>query len=105
MSAATSTVSVAPATSPSDVAAAVIPYKNVPALASYYLGIFSLLPLIGLVTALFAVPLAIVGLRKRMKNPAARGAIHAIVGLVTGTLGLVVWGGLVALMLFAPVAS
>ena len=33
---------------PDDAAATVIPYKNAPALVAYYMGIFSLIPCVGL---------------------------------------------------------
>ena len=57
---------------PDNAASVVIPYKNAPALIGYYLGIFSLIPCIGGVLALGAVPLGIVGLRNARANPQAQ---------------------------------
>jgi hypothetical protein len=68
----------------------VIPYKNMPALLAYYLGILSL------ICCLFAVPfgivplvLGIIGLKRRAANPAIHGTAHAWIGIVLGALNLV----------------
>jgi len=68
----------------------VIPYKNMPALLAYYLGILSL------VCCLFAIPfgivplvLGIVGLQRRAANPVIKGSAHAWIGIVLGGLNLV----------------
>ena len=68
----------------------VIPYKNMPALLAYYLGILSL------VCCMFGVPfgivplvLGIVGLRRRAANPVIKGSAHAWIGIVLGGLNLV----------------
>ncbi len=71
----------------------VIPYKNPPALAAYYLGLFSLFPLLGLFLAIPAFIFGIMGLRKRRQNPAVKGSIHAWIGIVMGGLFTVIWGG------------
>jgi len=71
------------------VVSTVIPYKNPMALAAYYLGIFSLIPFLGGVLALPAVVLGALGLRRRTANPAAKGAIHAWIGITLGILSLV----------------
>jgi hypothetical protein len=73
-----------------DATGGIIPYKNGPALAAYYLGIFSLLPCIGLVLAIPAFILGIMGLKKRKENPAVKGSVHAWIGIIMGgifTLG------------------
>lgn len=72
----------------SDAAAVIVPYKNVPALVGYYLGVFSLIPCLGGVLALGALPLGIVGLRKARANPGAHGTGHAIVAIVLGSIVL-----------------
>ena len=68
----------------------VIPYKNMPALLAYYLGILSL------ICCFFALPfgvvplvLGIIGLKRRAANPAIHGTAHAWIGIVLGTLNLV----------------
>jgi hypothetical protein len=60
-----------------DATGGIIPYKNAPALIAYYLGIFGLIPLIGLLLAIPAFILGIIGLRKRAETPAVKGAVHA----------------------------
>ena len=71
-----------------DAASVIVPYKNVPALVGYYLGVFSLIPCIGGVLALGALPLGIIGLRKARANPGAHGTGHAIVAIVLGSIVL-----------------
>jgi hypothetical protein len=74
-----------------------VPYRNPLALWSYYLGIFSLLPLLGFFTGVTAVVLGVIGLRRAGANPRLRGKVHAWVGIVCGALfglgqlGLVLW--------------
>jgi hypothetical protein len=70
----------------------IIPYKNPHALTSYYLGIFSIIPLLGFILGCVALPLGISGLKQRRKNPVIRGAVHAWIGIICG-------GGSVALHL------
>lgn len=71
--------------------ASMIPYKNPPALIGYYMGVFSFVPLLGMVLALPAIILGIIGLVKRRKNPKVRGAAHAVLAIVFGVLGPAVW--------------
>jgi hypothetical protein len=85
----------------SDATGGVIPYKNPQALTSYYLGVFSLIPLLGLLLGCVAVPLGIIGLRKRKTMPQIRGTAHAWVGIILG--GLSVLGHLAIIaMIFLP---
>ena len=71
-----------------DATGGVIPYKNPQALTSYYLGVFSLIPLLGFVLGCVAVPLGIIGLRKRKAMPQIRGTAHAWVGIILGGLSV-----------------
>ncbi len=77
----------------------IIPYKNPHALIAYYLGIFSLFPLFGLLLAIPAFVLGIIGLRKRNQNPAIRGSVHAWIGIVMGGLMTLVWSGLILIII------
>ncbi|MDZ7619729.1 MAG: hypothetical protein U1E05_22240 [Patescibacteria group bacterium] len=61
-----------------------IPSRNGAALASYYLGLFSLFPLLGFPLAIAAIVLGVKGLRNVSKEPAVRGKIHSWVGLICG---------------------
>lgn len=78
----------------------VVPYKNVPALVAYYLGVFSLIPCIGALLALGSITCGIYGLVTVKRNPLAHGTVHALVGIVLGGLvivahvGFFVWMGL-----------
>jgi hypothetical protein len=86
-----------PATGEGDATGGLIPYKNTPALIAYYLGIFSLIPCFGLLLAIPALILGIIGLQKRAQNPAVKGAAHAWVGIVLGGICTLLWGGLIVL--------
>ena len=82
----------------------IIPYKNGPALAAYYLGIFSIIPCFGLLLAIPALILGIIGLKKRKANPAIKGTAHAWIGIILGGIFTVVWlGGIV--LFFANIAA
>lgn len=75
-----------------DATGGLIPYKNVPALLAYYLGLFSMFPCIGLFLAIPAFILGIIGLRRRAANPAIKGSVHAWIGIVMGGIFTVIWG-------------
>jgi hypothetical protein len=89
----------------------IIPYKNAPALISYYLGIFSLvacIPLLGFVGVVMgfaALVLGIKGLRLAAANPQAHGRVHAWIGIICGPIcalvGLFLNVGFVIAMLAA----
>ncbi len=64
-----------------DATGGLIPYKNPMALISYYVGVASLIPCIGLVLALVSIVLAILGLRAAKQNPIISGRAHAWVGI------------------------
>lgn len=61
-----------------------IPYRNGAALASYYIGIFSLLPLIGIPMGIVATVLGRKGLAFAKAHPESRGVTHAWVGIIAG---------------------
>jgi hypothetical protein len=65
-----------------------IPYRNPKALAAYYVGFFSLIPVVGLLTAPFAVVLGILGVRTARRKPEAKGLVHACIGILFGSLSL-----------------
>ena len=75
-----------------------IPYKNPAALISYYLGLFSLLPIIGFFLAVPALVLGIVGLRHRAQNPVIKGAVHAWIGILGGGFFTLLWGGTLVML-------
>jgi hypothetical protein len=81
-----------------DAVSGLIPYKNPPALIAYYLGLISLFPCLGILFAIPALVLGIMGLRKRAENPEVKGSVHAWIGIVLGGLFTLIWG--VAWVLF-----
>ena len=81
-----------------DATGGVIPYKNPHALIAYYLGIVSLLPLIGVPFGLASVILGFMGLSRRKKNPVIKGSVHAWIGIVCGMLSMLCGGGLLTMM-------
>lgn len=80
-----------------DATGGIIPYKNPAALIAYYCGVFSLIPILGLVVGVPGVVLGVVGLRKRRANPVIKGAVHAWIGILLGGLTTLLWGGLIVL--------
>ncbi len=85
--------------SPDDVVATIIPYKNAAALTAYYLGIFSCFPFVGLLLAIAALVLGVMGLRNVGRDPQIKGRVHAWVGLIGGTIGLLINGFLIRLVI------
>ena len=76
------------ATPQGDVTGGLIPYKNQPALLSYYFGVFSIIPGLGLLLGLAALVLGVIGLNKRSKEPHVKGTAHAIIGMVVGGISV-----------------
>lgn len=81
-----------------DATGGLIPYKNPFALTAYYLGLFSLFPVVGLALAIPAFVFGIMGLRKRKLQPEIKGAVHAWIGIVMGGLMTLVWGAVTVLI-------
>jgi hypothetical protein len=79
----------------------VIPFKNPNALTSYYIGLFSLLPILSFVMGPAAIVLGIKGLRYAKTYPVVKGQVHAWVGIVCGTLWTLVYYSMLLLGLLA----
>lgn len=71
--------------------ATVVPFRNGPALAAYYCGVFGLIPVLGFVLGPIAFILGIIGLAKKKKNPKIHGTGHAIAGIVLGLIDPFLW--------------
>lgn len=71
----------------------IIPYKNPQALTAYYLGVFSIFPLLGFFLGTAAFILGIRGLQFARTHPGSKGQVHAWIGIIAG--------GLFALLYFA----
>jgi hypothetical protein len=63
---------------------AIIPTRNPHALAAYYLGLFSLIPILGLPMGIAALVLGIKGARFARAYPGVHGTTHAWVGIICG---------------------
>ena len=83
----------------------IIPYKNPKALLAYYLGIFSLIPVIGIPLGIAAFVLGILGLRDRARNPAIKGSLHAGIGIGCGGLFALLWIVIIASSILAIAAA
>ncbi|MCK5806489.1 MAG: hypothetical protein KAI66_26905 [Lentisphaeria bacterium] len=83
----------------------IIPYKNPKALIAYYLGIFSILPLIGLFMGVAAVILGIMGLKDRKAHPQIKGSVHAGIGIGCGGLMVIVWTAVIILVIIGLVST
>ncbi len=64
----------------------VIPYKNVPALIAYYVGVFCIIcpPLL----CFPAIILGVIGLRRVKENSEVKGTAHAWIGVLSGSFFL-----------------
>ena len=82
-----------------DATGGLIPYQNPFALVAYYLGVFSLIPFLGLVLAIPAIVFGILGLRHKRRQPQIKGTAHAWIGIVMGSLFTLLWGGLIVAMI------
>ena len=88
-----------------DATGGLIPYNNPAALIAYYLGLFSIFPVLGIFLAVPAFILGIMGLRRRRQNPAVRGSLHAWIGIVMGGMMTLVWTGVIGLILVGMSAA
>ncbi len=86
--------------------ATIVPYKNPQALISYYLGLFSIFPVLGLFLGVAALVLGTRGLSFHKEFPESKGKAHAGIGIGCGTVGLLlnllIIGGIVAALLSSP---
>ncbi|MSU57138.1 MAG: DUF4339 domain-containing protein [Pedosphaera sp.] len=83
----------------------IIPYKNVRALVAYYLGVFSLIPFVGIPLGLAGFVLGILGLRYRRQHPTAGGVVHAWIGIILGGICGFGWLALVLLGVIAALRT
>jgi hypothetical protein len=75
-----------PISSP-DPFASMIPSQNKSGLIAYYLGLFSILPIIGLPMGIVAVVQGVKGNRLAKEHPEVKGGTHAKVGIGCGLIG------------------
>jgi hypothetical protein len=82
-----------------DTTGGLIPYKNPNALTAYYLGLFSLIPFLGIVSGIAAVCLGIKGLRYGKQNPVVKGKVHAWIGIICGGFWALIYTALIVLLI------
>jgi hypothetical protein len=82
---------------------ALIPTGNPMALVGYYLGVGSLIPILGLALSPFAIICGIIGAVKANSNPQAAGMGHAITAIVLGLFGQLIWVALYFILVAAGV--
>jgi hypothetical protein len=75
-----------------------IPYKNVKAMVAYYLGMFAILPGIGIPMGIAALILGVQGLKFAGLHPEARGKVHAWIGIILGGFWAVGYTILIAVL-------
>lgn len=76
----------------------VVPSENGDALLSYYLGLFSIFPLFGIILGAIAVAKGRQGLQRVEADPTMPGKTHARVGLGCGLCGLLLNLALIILL-------
>ncbi len=70
-----------------------VPFRNPKGLLAYYTGVFSLIPVLGLLLGPIAFILGILGVKYANRHPEARGKGHAISGIVMGAITTILnWG-------------
>ncbi|HLK59985.1 MAG TPA: zinc ribbon domain-containing protein [Chthonomonadaceae bacterium] len=82
-----------------------IPANNPNALISYYLGIFSILPGLGIVMGIIAIILGVKGLKLAKEYPTVRGKTHAWVGIISGGFFALLWLLLTLFIIIAIILS
>jgi len=84
---------------------ALIPYRNGSALTGYYLGVFSVIPVLGLLLGPAALVLGIRGFKVYKREPHRQGAAHAVIAIVAGSFTSLGNWGLVVLILIEIIRS
>ena len=78
---------------------AFIPHRNAAAVSAYYMAVFSCVPLLGLPLGGVAVFSGISGLMAARANPAVKGAVHAWVGVILGSVTSLAWLALLVVLI------
>ena len=88
-----------------DGVSSLIPYNNGMALAGYYLGVFSLIPALGVILGPLGIIFGIAGLRRVNRNPEVKGTGHAVTAIVLGAIGALYNWAFVAFIVIGIVMS
>ncbi|MBD3363562.1 hypothetical protein GF362_07645 [Candidatus Dojkabacteria bacterium] len=89
----------------SKIISSVIPYKNKKALFSYYIGVFSFIPILGLLLAPLALILGVLGYKEYKQNKNKKGKFHAWFGLIVGLFFFLVHYGLLAWFIYQVILN
>jgi hypothetical protein len=81
---------------------AMIPTKNVPSLVSYYCGVFSFIPFVGIILCIAGILFGIKALNLVKVRPTPGAKVHAIIGIVLCSALLLVHIGFTALVFSVP---
>jgi len=65
-----------------------VPYRNAAALTSYYTGVFSVIPCLGLILVPVAIVAGILGLIRAAQHPESHGRSHAWTGIALGLVSI-----------------
>jgi hypothetical protein len=84
-----------------DATGGIIPYKNPQAWISYYLGVFSLIPVLGFLLTIPAIVLGVLGLKKKKKFPMIKGSAHAWIGISLASFSMLYHLVPLAIIVFA----
>ncbi|QDU27787.1 hypothetical protein ETAA8_28780 [Anatilimnocola aggregata] len=83
-----------------------IPYKNMPALLAYYIGIVSMLCcFFGLPIGIVAVVLGVMGLQKRAREPEVKGSVHAWIGIICGVISTIGAIAMIAIIVVGVISA
>ncbi len=66
-----------------------MPYRNGPAITGYYFAVFALIPGLGVLFAIAAVPAGVAGLHIAKREPHRKGKAHAWVAIILGSLAAI----------------
>lgn len=86
-----------------DVMSKVIPSRNQYAMIAYYLGIFSLIPFVGMFLGIGAFFCGLTGLKHLREHPETHGKAHAWTGIIIGSL--TGWGSVLFIIFFTIMAT
>ena len=82
-----SRVGLSPQVPPPNAIDHVIPVRNGPALISWYLGVFSLIPILGIPLGIGAIITGLIGLLKVGRGDVKVGFWHGLLGMILGCIG------------------
>ena len=77
--------------------------RPISAIASGYLALFAVLPVIGVIPAVLAVITGVTALKRIRQNPLQCGKVRAWFGIIVGGLFGTIWVAMVGIMIFVAI--